>query len=335
MGGAVKMLAQLVIKPRFREDDIEAERKIVTSEFETDASDPSYLLSVETGRRLWGDEWFRKDALGTARSIGSLKPERVQQIFDRFYVPSSTAVVVSGDVRTADVFAEVARRFGGWKAAGGAPEILAQQAAPSLAPQVFAVAAPHQRLVNVRIVWLGPSVRTDPAAARAASLFSDIVNSRLSPFSTRLIATGLIQSATMAYDPEARRGTVTLDVSILPGAVERALPALRAELDRFASPEYLNDTLLTFAKKAHAVDATFGTERGSGVAHTIAFWWAVAGIDFYRNGAGAIDRLQLGDLATFVTANLVGHPFVAGALTSGMDLDRVTGVMTRTFGGQR
>jgi hypothetical protein len=212
---------------------------------------------------------------------------------------------------------------------------LAQQAAPSLAPQVFAVAAPHQRLVNVRIVWLGPSVRTDPAAARAASLFSDIVNSRLSPFSTRLIATGLIQSATMAYDPEARRGTVTVDVSILPGAVERALPALRAELDRFASPEYLNDTLLTFAKKAHAVDATFGTERGSGVAHTIAFWWAVAGIDFYRNGAGAIDRLQLGDLATFVTANLVGHPFVAGALTSGMDLDRVTGVMTRTFGGQR
>lgn len=331
---AVGMMAQLIIKPRFRDEDIEAERQIVTSEFETDASDPDFLLRAETGHRLWGDDWYKRDALGTRQSIEALSADRLRQIFEQFYVPGRSALVVSGDVRTADMFAEAAHRFGGWKPTNNsAPSSTVQQASTLTTSQVFAVSAPHQRLVSVRISWLGPSVQQDPTSARAASLFADMVNSPVSPFVTRLVASGLVESAELAYTPQANGGPVALDVTMLPSAVDRAIPALRAEIDRFSSSEYLNDTLLAMAKKARAVDAAFSFERGSGIAHTLGFWWAIAGTNAMRANEIATDQLSLASVEQFVTSTLQGRPWVAGALCSNADLDRVTRSMTQAFGG--
>lgn len=333
MPTAVQMLARLVIGPSFRDADVEAERKIIRSEFDGDASDASFVLRAEMGKRVWGADWFRRDPLGTAESIQGLDISRLRQIYQRYYVPNNAALVVSGDVRTADVFAQAVRRFGGWKSAA---DPIAQAAVPSTpalaASQSFAVSSPHQRLVTVAIEWQGPGVRGDPALARAAESFSYLVNSPVSPLANHLVNAGLAQSATLSYDAEGRGGPITLTVVMLPAAVERTLPVLRAEIDQFASASYLNDSLLLVSKKARAVDAELGLERGSGIAHTVGTWWAVAGLEYFHAPTDASNQVGLPELERFVKGTMAGRPYVAGALTAPADVDRVRRVMEQTFG---
>ncbi|MGH7653678.1 MAG: M16 family metallopeptidase [Gemmatimonadaceae bacterium] len=331
MGSAVHMLAKLIVDPRFRDADIDAERAIVRSEFDGDASQSSFILRAEMGRRLWGADWAHKDALGTAHSIDQLDPQRVRAIYARYYVPNNAALVVAGDVHAADVFTQAAKRFGGWKTA---PDPLANVAAPSaqpLATQTLAVSAPHQRLVAVTIEWVGPSVRADATGARAAELFAQMVNSTTSALQEQLVHAGLVQSASMSYLPQNRRGPISLTVVMLPAAVEPVLPMLRAAIERFASPDYLNESLLAIAKKEYAMDSQLEHERASDTADDLGFWWAVAGLDYARADGDATTRMSMADVAQFVKTNIAGRPYVAGALTAPGDVQRVRQLIDATF----
>jgi zinc protease len=330
----VRMLARLVISPAFRDEDLEAERRIVKAEFERDASESDFALRTETGRRLWGADWTRKDALGNPGSIDRIPMAKVRSIYSRDYVPSNAAIVVTGDVRAADVFAQAARRFADWKAGASAATAADRPLPAALATsQVFAVSSPHQRLVNLTFTWQGPSVRASgPEAgdARAAALFAEMANSGVSPMIDRLVNSGAVQSAEMEYVPRNLRGTVSLSFVILPAAVERAIPLIRTELGRFDSSDYLNEELIGTSIKARMVDNEFRFERSSTMAHSVGSAWARSGNSLYRSSFEPANPTSA-DVAKFVKSTLTGHTFVIGALTSIADVERVRRALTAAF----
>lgn len=333
---AVRMMARLVMAARFRNGDIQAERDIVVNEFERDASQSDFVLRDAMGHRLWGADWPRKDALGTEASIDTISDARLKQVYDRYYVPGNSAVVVTGDVRAAVVFADIAKRFGGWKA-GADPHAKWPEPPPHdlSAPATFVVSAPHQRLVTLQIAWQGPSVRGAPAAANAADVFAAMMNSEISPLVDRIVNARLAQSASMSYSPLDRRGPVVLTFDILPAAAERAIPAIRAELDHLDSPQYVNDSLLYAARRQRDVDAEFELAAGSGLAHSLGYWWSVADLNHYRTRLDAQAKLTVDDIRRYVRDVLLSSPYVVGALTAPVDTARVRVVVESAFPGTR
>src|SRR5213079_2775526 len=65
-------------------------------------------------KALWGSAWSRKDPLGERSVILSTTPDKMRFIQQRYYVPNNTALIITGDVAPAKVFALATTVFGPW-----------------------------------------------------------------------------------------------------------------------------------------------------------------------------------------------------------------------------
>ena len=111
----MRALAELVRDPNFTQDDLNEERRVVLDELDRDASDPIRGLYTRVGQRLWSTAWGRKDAGGDPAALATVTPKLLKQIFQQYYVPNNSVVIVSGDVMPERVFQLAGERFSHWK----------------------------------------------------------------------------------------------------------------------------------------------------------------------------------------------------------------------------
>lgn len=315
--GAIRLAADLMDAPRFRAAELATEQRVVRGELERNVADPQFLLNVAVNRLLWGSAFGRKHAIGNVLSIMGADPERLQRTFERYYVPNNAALVVTGDVESEEVFAQAARYFGSWKR-GEDP--FARRPIPPIPPlerdTVLVLVEGEVGDVTVLLRWQGPSVRDDPEATFAADVFSALVNSPYSGLQKRLVESGLFQSVSMQYVTLGHVGPITLMGRTTPEQVTPALQALRSEIARFDDPEYFTEEELRIARKRQEVDVAFELEAAATQAHTIGFWWSVAGLDYYRGYATGMASRSAEDLRVYVQRYIIGQPKVIGLLIS-------------------
>ena len=63
-------------------------------------------------------------------------------------------------------------------------------------------------------------------------------------------------------------------------------------------------------------DDLFSREKLSDYTHTIGFWWASTGIDYFRGYLGNLRRVNRGDIRRYVSTYVQGKPHVGLALLS-------------------
>ena len=63
-----------------------------------------------------------------------------------------------------------------------------------------------------------------------------------------------------------------------------------------------------------AVQGTYEREQPSGLAHTVGFWWAVAGLDYYLGYRPRMQAVTRADIAAYARRYLIGKPHVTGVL---------------------
>jgi zinc protease len=320
---ALKILARLVREPKFNDDDLQAERRIVFNELARAESDATSVLQTELGIRTWGREWSHKDAGGTAASVGAVTLSRLRAMVAAEYVPRNAIVVVSGDVRAADALAEVVRRFADWKG-GEAPTRAALAPAATLTTSHrSAVSSRDERLITVALQWPGPSVRSTPREAAAGDVFAAMASSDLSPALQRLVSGGTLHSFRVQSETRDRRGTFTVTAVITPDALDVAVAALRDEVARFSTAAYLNDDLLAAGKRRVAVTAEGWLETDASLAHTVGFWWSVATLDYLRGYGDMVTAVDRAAVEAFVSTYVKGRPFVVVGLSGPAQSDRV------------
>src|SRR6185295_2505174 len=111
----MRFLAAALIRPMFRQDELEREREVVIGEYDRNESNPFFQFSRETGKALWTTAWSRKNPLGERAVIQSTTPEKMRAIQQRYYVPNNTAIIIAGDIVPAKAFALARTVFGDWK----------------------------------------------------------------------------------------------------------------------------------------------------------------------------------------------------------------------------
>ncbi len=312
---AVRVLAHLVRDPHFEKDDLNKERFVVLGEFRRNVSDPRFHLQNETSQLLWGSEWPRKNTLGDQVALLAVTPEHLKTIFDRYYVPNNSALVVSGDVNPEKVFAMAADRFGSWKRAPDPYEAFPVPAMPPLASSQAVVVTGDVNEITLEVQWQGPSVRSNTEDTYAADVFGAYVNDEQSQLRKRLVDSGLFHTVSFGYQTLDHTGPISFYGTTSMDKLAAALTVLQAELNTMRADDYFDPELLKVVEKRRSVATAFELEESIGLAHTVGYWWSVAGLDYYMNYADNLSKRTPSDLSGFVTRYLGDKPFVIGVLT--------------------
>lgn len=323
MESGLRFLEAALIAPKFREDELDRERQVVLGEYDRNESSPGFKLEQEMGMKLWDGQWSRKNVIGDRKVLANVTPEQMRTIKDLYYVPNNSVLIISGDVNPAKAFASAEKIFAPWKR-GDDPFVKAPiPPMPPLTKNFAVIDEEPVNAVSVEVQWQGPSVRKDENSTFAADVYSDVLNNQQSRFWHRLVDSGLWQDVLVNYYTLNNVGPITVSGQTTPEKLRPALAALFAELDASVKPGYFSQEELDATKANRAVTSAFGEEESSEFSHTIGFWWAVSGLDYYMKYVDEMAKRTPQDLRDYSNKYIIGKPHVVGVLISHDDRVRI------------
>ncbi|HYG62554.1 MAG TPA: insulinase family protein [Thermoanaerobaculia bacterium] len=135
------LLADIVLRPTFPEEEIERWRRQALSGLQIQQNDPGYLAGAALNRAVFGDHPYGQPSDGTPETVRGLTREDMVAFHRAHYVPNGAILAIVGNVRPADAFARAERFFGGWTK-GEEPKAPAFQAAKPQSPRILVVDKP-------------------------------------------------------------------------------------------------------------------------------------------------------------------------------------------------
>src|ERR1700690_1367183 len=124
---AFDVLADLVLHPSFREEDIEKEKGVILEELKMEADSPDYLVHEIFSSNFWKDHPLGKPILGTRETVKRFNQAMVQDYYRGVYTPSNLLVTAAGNLGHERLVNLARERFEALPAAAPEPT----QAAPS------------------------------------------------------------------------------------------------------------------------------------------------------------------------------------------------------------
>jgi len=314
-GEAMQVLRDSLLDPRFQQEDLDSERQVVVGELDRKESDPAYLLLDRVDQRLWWKYPNRKTPMGTRPSIRATTLAKLRLLQQRYYLPNNALLVVSGHVQAAPVFKEAERLYGGWRRG---PDPLQRhpivQHPPLRATELVMVPQPVQ-YVKGRMAWQGPST-SGPTVddSYPAQLLPRLLQSPWSRFRDRLVYSGPCMGVWFDWQPHRNTGPIYLTFSSTPDQAKACIQTIRAELQRIKSPDYFSDEDLQLGVQRFQLDVALERERPADLAHDLTYWWATAGLDYYRQRLARVAAVTRADIARLLDRYMLGKPFVLGVM---------------------
>lgn len=331
---AMRFIRDSARYPAFDERDFEQERQVVIGEIDRQQSNPYGILSIELNRRLFYQYPTRKNPLGTRDTVRAATTDLMRAIQGRYFVPQNAAIVVTGDADPEAAFLVAQELFGDWPRRVRDPfdEFPLVDHPPLPRSDGVILNGPVQPVV-VDVGWHGPSVGKDDVSTYAADVFSFILRQPNSRFQRRLVDSGLVTAVGLGYYTQRNVGPITLLMQTTPDKARAAVRAAYDELSHFTDPDYFTDEELDSAKTILEAEDLFDREKPSEYAHTISFWWASAGIDYFRGYLGRLRAIGRSNITRYVKTYIHGKPHIGIALlseesakTSGLTTDDLIGV---------
>lgn len=169
LDGAIRELGHVLRTPKLGDADIvrlrDARLRVVTAH-----RDSSRTVAAQVfDRVVFGPHAYGAPAEGMPETVGAITPEQVRAFYKRAYQPSSTTVVIAGDVTAESVKPLLDATFGDWKTT--TPAAPSAPALPAYAPQLAYVDKPGATEV---VVIVGGR-----AAAAPGPIAADLANALL------------------------------------------------------------------------------------------------------------------------------------------------------------
>jgi zinc protease len=232
-------------------------------------------------------------------------------------VPNNSALVVTGDVTAAEIFAQADRLYADWpKAEDPFIKFPPVKHPPIKKTEVVVVEQPV-RLVTGQMSWQGPSVAGDEIAMTYAA---DVQPAALSEPSSRwhkaLIQSGACASVSISWATQVHTGPIRMLFRATPDKVDTCITAIRAEFAKMESPDYLTQEDLHRGAHASEIGMIHDRERPSLLSHALTFAFCEGGLDYYLSYPDHLYKVTPADAARFVTTYITNKPFVLGILVS-------------------
>jgi zinc protease len=314
---ALQFMKDAARYPLFNASEFERERQVVIGEIDRNESNPFFYLNQEMNNRLFYKYPSRKSPLGNRQTVSAATTDMMRLIQQRYYVPNNSALVVTGDVAPEDVFRMAQEFFGDWPKREKDPFVefpLVDH--PPLSKSEGAVITQDVENVIINIGWHGPSIGKDDAATYAADVFSYILTQPNSRFQRALVDSGLVAGVSIGYYTQRNVGPIAIVAQTTPEKAHAALKAIYAEVSHFNDKDYFTDEQLESSKGLLEANDLYDREKTSDYAHTLSFWWASTGLDYFRGYLGRLRATSRADISRYVTTYIQGKPHVGLALLS-------------------
>ncbi len=112
VGKALEVLGDALRHPKFRPADLEAERRVISEEVAAQKLEPERVVMARLFRMAYPHHPYRFDVLSTPEGVAKMSRATVQQYFADQYTPSNSALVIVGDVNSAEMLPQVRAAFG-------------------------------------------------------------------------------------------------------------------------------------------------------------------------------------------------------------------------------
>ena len=320
---SMQFMEDAIRYPLFNQDELVRERPVVLGEFDRNEANPFFHLTRAADTILWTPGFYtRKTAIGKRDVITSATREKMNSIKDRFYVPNNSALILSGDITPARGFQLAEQIFGDWPR-GGNPFTTPAPNPPALTRSSSVVVEQPVNGAALYMVWQGPSVTGDPAATYAADVLSTVLANPTSKFQKRLVDSGLTFGVGLSYYTQAHVGPISVFAQLMPDKALEARKAIMEEIAKLGDENYITQKELTAAQTQLGIQALYGREQASEYAHTVGFWWAVTGLDYYRDYVPNMQKITRADLASYAKKYIIGKPHVTALLLSPADRQKL------------
>jgi zinc protease len=118
LGPALDLLADVALRPRFLDTEIERTRKRWLASLEQEKSSPQAMEQNALAAAVFGrGHPYGHSLRGAPVDVTELKRDEIERAWQRTFQPRSTAIVVAGDVDPAQLRRLLEGRFGAWRGA--------------------------------------------------------------------------------------------------------------------------------------------------------------------------------------------------------------------------
>jgi predicted Zn-dependent peptidase len=129
---AFDVVADMVLSPKFAEDEIEREKSVIIEEIGMTLDNPEDLVHELFTQNFWNGHALGKPILGTPETVSAFTREKLQKWFQQCYAPNNMVITAAGHLSHQQLMDLVTERFAKVEPSknGGA------EAAPQSAPHV-------------------------------------------------------------------------------------------------------------------------------------------------------------------------------------------------------
>ncbi len=320
---AMRVINDSVRFPRFDEEDLANEKRVVIGELDRNEANPFSYLNDAMTDKLFYKYPTRKKPGGTRATVAAATSEQMRLIQSRYYFPNNAALIVAGGVKPEEVFAEAEKILGSWKPRYVNPfkefplvthPPLEKSEAEIVEKQIGESSSDTDQNIFIQIGWQGPSIGKDNEATYAADVFSYILSQPDSRFQRKLVDSGLTSAASINYYTQRNVGPISLFLITTPAKANAALKSAYAEIADFSKPGYFTNAELENSKTILEANDLFDREKPSEYAHTLGFWWSSTGIDYFRGYHKNLRAVSREDIDRYVKTYIQNKPHVAIAL---------------------
>jgi zinc protease len=304
VGPAIDILADVVRRPTFKEDEIERLRQQTLDDLTVELGDPASITRYVASRVIFGDAAYGQPLNGTPQTIAAINRDAFLKHHRLWYRPDNAILIVGGDIKAAAAFDLAARYFGDWKKPSEPlPNLPAQKAAAMNQQRVVVIDKPDAGQAAVMVARVGID-RNSP------DYFAGIVaNSVLNGYSGRLnqeirIKRGLSYGAGSQLDTRRSVGAFVATAQTKNVSASQVADLLLGEVARLATAA-VPDIELTPRKAVVVGNFARNLETAAGLVSQVATL-AVYGLSFdeINRYIGGVQKIAATDVQRFAGSRL-------------------------------
>ncbi|MEY4631071.1 MAG: hypothetical protein RIQ81_1191 [Pseudomonadota bacterium] len=312
----LQFMSDAISTPLLEQGELEKERKVVLDEYDRDASSPGFDRYNLTRKLQFGPEEHRRNPLGVRKVIETATREQLLRIKTEVFVPANCALLVGGDFDQSRIQSQVEKYFSGWTTPAGWKPV-ARPVMPKLtATSDFVMTRPKVENADISLSFSGPLASKDVKDTYAGDILGRMLGHKNGRFYKKFIDSGLTFGAGAGYYTQADAGDISVNASTTPEKAQKVLSALLEEIPEMRRPGYFTREQLEDAKRSFAIERKFDLNKISEHTKSLAFWWAVTGLDYYGSYLVHLNAVRMSDVQAFIGKWMYKKPHIASIFMS-------------------
>ncbi len=155
LGQALEILADVVLRPGFPEEELKRVRKELLTELLQWRDEPVALARVAFARALYGNHPYGRVTEGSERSVRGITRADLVRFHSSFFQPGNATIVAAGDLTAPDLLARLEEAFGSWSGTAARPPVVGAAAQVRGRP-VWLIDVPQASQSEIRFGRVGP-----------------------------------------------------------------------------------------------------------------------------------------------------------------------------------